>query len=508
VFKKVPFVVFAATILMVLLIQPCLPAYAGEPKSECWAVIVGVADYKMIEDVNYSDDDARELAQQLSPVWGQDHIKLLLDREATKTNVRAAIDWLADKDSADDTVLFYFSGHGSSDGYIAPYNAYYADTWISRSELGGWLDKLDSQNLVVVLDTCRAGLYQTTLGGDGRVVLMSSRSGEDAWETSAFKHTVFTYYILQALDEFADANHNYELSAEEIFQYAEPETVSLTTTFPGFSTQHPVLSDSYPGELSLLVQCLFSPEPSLPSGTVALFVDNQPYSSGSPPLIWAPGSAHELRVLSLADTGRGTRYLFVSWDDGDTSLSRTTSNGGVYGAKFQTEYQLTIESAYGEPEGGGWYQESSTAAISVASIEEAGVRHIFTGWSGDFTGTETTAAITMDSPKAITANWRTDYLLTIESAYGEPEGGGWYQESSTATISVAPVAGVIIRHIFTGWSGDFTGTETTAAITMDSPKTIKVIWLTDYTQLYILVAVVVILVSITVIVRTRRRKNL
>ena len=497
-------IVFAA-ILTALLIQPCLPAYAEESASECWAVIIGVSHYEMIEGVVYCDDDARELSQQLSPVWGQDHIKLLLDREATKADIRAAVNWLVDKDSANDTVLFYFSGHGSSEGYIAPYDAYYDETWISPSELGGWLERLDSQKAVVILETCRAGMFETNLSDGGRVVLMSSRSDEDAWEAGLLENSVFTYFMLQALDKFADANHDYELSAEEIFQYAEPETVSLTTWFPGFSIQHPVLSDSYSGEISLLVQFIFSTEPDLPSGTVALSVDNQPYSAGSSPLIWEPGSAHELKVLSPVDAGGGTRYVFFSWDDGDTSLSRTASNGGVYEAKFNTEYQLTIESAYGEPEGGGWYQEGSTATISVASVEEAEVRRIFTGWSGDFVGTETTASITMNSPKTVTADWRTDYLLTIESAYGEPEGGGWYQSGSPATISVAPVAGIIIRHFFTGWSGDFVGTETTAVLTIDSPKVIKVDWRTDYTQLYILIAGIIVLVSVvTVIVCARR----
>jgi hypothetical protein len=504
-FKKVPFIVCAA-ILTALLIQPCLPAYAEESDSECWAVIIGVSHYATVADTFYCGDDAQELSQQLSPVWGQDHIKLLLDREATKAAIQAAVNWLADKDLANDTVLFYFSGHGSSEGYIAPYDAsYYSDTWISCSELGVWLERLDSQKVVVILETCHAGTFETNLSDGGRVLMMSSRSDEGAWETGLLEHGVFTYFMLQALDEFADANHDYELSAEEVFQYAEAETVFFTSLFPGYSAQHPVLSDSYPGELGLLIKFIFSSEPGLPSGTAALSVDNQPYSADSPPLIWAPGSAHELKVLSPVDAGGGTRYVFISWDAGDTSLSRTTSKGGAYEAKFNTEYQLTIESAYGEPEGGGWYQSGTTATISVASVEEAEVKHIFTGWSGDFVGTDTTASVAMNSPKTVTADWRTDYLLTIESAYGEPEGEGWYQSGSPATISVAPVAGVIIRHIFTGWSGDFVGTETTAVLTIDSPKTIEVDWRTDYTQLYILTAGIIVLASIvTVIVRARR----
>jgi hypothetical protein len=214
----------------------------------------------------------------------------------------------------------------------------------------------------------------------------------------------------------------------------------------------------------------------------------------------------------MIDIGKGTRYVFISWDDGDTSASRTISRAGVYTANYKTQYQLTINSAYGQPQGADWYDSGSTTTISVASVEEGTIRHIFTGWSGDFTGEAGTASVIMNSPKTITANWRTDYLLTMESAYGQPEGEGWYESGSSATISVAPIQGIIIRHIFTGWSGDFTATTATTSVTMNSPKAITANWRTDYIQLYILIAgitgVIVLAGAIITIVRRRQRKNL
>jgi hypothetical protein len=112
--KKVVVICFIATILAVLpgLIPPCGAAYAQGSTSECWAVIIGVSDYQHSELLNslyYADDDARELSQLLSPGWGEDHIRQLLDSQATKANILAALDWLAEKEHADDTVLFYFS---------------------------------------------------------------------------------------------------------------------------------------------------------------------------------------------------------------------------------------------------------------------------------------------------------------------------------------------------------------------------------------------------------------
>jgi hypothetical protein len=515
-FKKVSFIVFASLISGLLLIQLCsIQAYAKESKAECWAVIVGVSDYERLEDLNYADDDARELAQRLSPFWGSDHVKLLLDSEATQANILAAIDWLADKEDADDIVLFSFSGHGDPDGYIAPYDAYYIETWITSGELKNRLAVLESKKSVIILYTCYAGLYEANLSGSGRVVLMSSRSDEESWETSMFEHSFFNYYVLEAFGKFtdADANGDYELSAEEIFRYAEPKTVSYSTERFNqkriTNIQHPVLSDSYSGELSLLVKFIFKTVPiGLRTGMV---LDGAKQQSLAPELTAAPGSTHNLEMSSMIDIGKGTRYVFISWDDGDTSASRTISRAGVYTANYKTQYQLTINSAYGQPQGADWYDSGSTATISVASVEEGTIRHIFTGWSGDFTGEAGTASVIMNSPKTITANWRTDYLLTMESAYGQPEGEGWYESGSSATISVAPIQGIIIRHIFTGWSGDFTAATATTSVTMNSPKAITANWRTDYIQLYILIAgitgVIVLAGAIITIVRRRQRKN-
>jgi hypothetical protein len=115
----------------------------------------------------------------------------------------------------------------------------------------------------------------------------------------------------------------------------------------------------------------------------------------------------------------------------------------------------------------------------------------------------------MDGPKTVATNWRTEYLLTVESPYGEPEGEGWYFSGSTATISVTSTEGAIIRQIFTGWSGDLSGNTATASITVDSPMAITATWRTDYSQLYMFIVGIVIIVAALVLVPIwlKRRKT-
>ena len=474
--KRLPVSIFAsAATILVILISSSTPAHAQASETECWAVIAGVSDYQWLNDLNYVDDSAWGIYEQLSPVWGEDNVRLLLDEECKKSDIMAAIDWLAAKDDTGDTVLFYFLGHGDS-GYIAPYDAYFEPTWISASELDRKLDKLDAKRVTIILDTCFAGQFESYLRDDGRVVLMSSRSTETSMETSALEHAIFTHFVLEALERFddADTNHDFELSAEEVFQYAEQETVSYTIMRS--ISQHPVLSDSYQGELGLLTKFIF--RTNLDTWT-ELIVDGEQILSIPSWFIWHSGSIHDIEVPSLIDEGNNTRLIFVSWDDGVTSISRMVQKG-IYTANYQRQYLLTIESAYGEPEGAGWYDEGSTATISLASIEEPTVRHNFTGWSGDYSGDTASATVYMNEPKTVAAEWRTEYLLAIESAYGEPEGEGWYDEGSTATISITSVEEPTIRRHFVGWSGDYAGDEETASITMQTPKMITANWRSEY----------------------------
>ena len=48
-----------------------------------------------------------------------------------------------------------------------------------------------------------------------------------------------------------------------------------------------------------------------------------------------------------------------------------------------------------------------------------GTQYVFTGWSGDASGSSSPSnPIIMNGPKTATANWKTQYYLTVSSAYG------------------------------------------------------------------------------------------
>ncbi len=98
----------------------------------------------------------------------------------------------------------------------------------------------------------------------------------------------------------------------------------------------------------------------------------------------------------------------------------------------------------------------------------------FDSWSGDATGTSTSVTITMDGDKTVTANFveftGQYYTLstnvvgqgTIEPASGE------FPEETDLSVTATPAAG----WIFSGWSGDATGTTNTIQVMMDGNKSL------------------------------------
>ncbi|MBA7620442.1 hypothetical protein ES703_27791 [subsurface metagenome] len=461
------------------------------PEREYWAVIVGVSDYKYIDDCDYADYDAEDLSEQLEPIFGTDHIKLLVDSSATKAAVRNAIyDWLDPREDEDDVVMFFFSGHGESD-YISPHDALttsYAND-ISANELDRWMDTLECEGMVVILDSCESGSFINNLSQSGRVILTSSAKNEDSWSTSSIRHGDFSYFLLEAISDFevTDTNNNHQISAEEIFNRVKPEVIAWEAEWDLIQT--PQIGDYYPGELVLFgfAKVAFD---TTPSDTSRITVDGaRYYAPARREFTWIVGTVHTFTVESMeVQVSDGERLLFTSWSDGNTSPSRTVTatESTTYIANFRESYLLTIVSDYGQTLGEGWYDKGSAATFSIASqiIDHGdGSRQVFTGWGGDSTATTTEATITMNSPKTVTASWKPQYYLTVESEQGDPQGEGWYDKGNAATFSIASQ---IIdhrdgsRHMFTGWGGDSAATTTEATTTMNSPKTVTASWKPQY----------------------------
>jgi hypothetical protein len=498
--------ILTSLVLIVLLatafLVPCTAAQAAAGDPQCWGVFVGPSTY----EYEYSGpwhNDAQGVYDELSPTWGTSHTTLVYPYP-TKAEILNSINFLVNNAGPNDTALLFISAIGDSPGYIYAYDSDSSSTAISPGELNDAIDNIHAGKIVVVLQSYSSGGFVTALSGPNRVIITSSGIGEGAWVSSSLGHSYFAKYLLQAFDNFdnADTNHDSQLSAEEIYNYARP----LTTN--DHSDQHPQISDQYSGDLPLLAKFSFSTTLPGSSGTVAT-LDGVNFTSSITPRLWVPGGSHTLSVPEVVNSGAGKRYVFTGWNNGEITSSIVVSHG-AYTANYKTEYLLTITSPFGNPTGAGWYTSGSNANFSITNyIETSDTKRYFTGWSGDYTGTTSSGSITMNSPKSLTGNWRTEFLLTLNSQYGTPTGAGWYKELATAHISVEPVVGSIIRQIFDGWSGAITSTDANTSVTMNEPKIITSNWHTDYLYLYVIIIVVVVVIvagAVVTIMLVRRKR--
>jgi hypothetical protein len=153
-----------------------------------------------------------------------------------------------------------------------------------------------------------------------------------------------------------------------------------------------------------------------PKTDVAVTVDGVRYGSDQLPMVfdWATGSTHTLEVSPTIEGAIGVRYVFVQWSDDSKDATRTltATEAASLTATFKTQYELTVTSDYGNPEGSGWYDANTKATFSVTTpvTDESGKR-VFAHWSGDSSADTSSASVTMDGPKTVTAEWRTETTM-------------------------------------------------------------------------------------------------
>ncbi|MBN2029864.1 hypothetical protein JW824_06415 [bacterium] len=235
---------------------------------------------------------------------------------------------------------------------------------------------------------------------------------------------------------------------------------------------------------------------TVPSGRD--FIVNDTTYTSEHTFSWIENSSHVFSVTTPQSGVTGKRYNFDywTWNGGDTTTTDTTHiymvpmNGDTVIVHFTTQYLLTVNSAYGTATGGGWYNAGVEANFSVSPITisiSAGVRQFFSGWSGNgggsYSGTASSYSVTMNNPITETANWNKQFRLTVTSAQGTTTGDGWYNENAFATFSVGPTSIYLetgIRHFFMGWTGTFSGPDSSYTIQMDTVYTETANWHTQY----------------------------
>ncbi len=241
----------------------------NSPSVDGWAVLLDMNDYpEGMTDLPTNYNDSQKWVQTLLELgWTLDHIHVV-NGEVTKFVVETAIAFLQLHADGDDIVLFYIFAHGS---------------WIT-SQIQ-WLDwfptewsRLSSQQKLLVISACSAESFILPMENDSspHLHLAAAREGEFAWaglpeENLPIIGEVFNHFLTSALlNSSADTNQDEDISVEEAYASALPQTMNYISNivfpaYPDFATQcndappHPVMDDSYEGQMSLRLDTNHSP---------------------------------------------------------------------------------------------------------------------------------------------------------------------------------------------------------------------------------------------------------
>jgi len=166
-----------------------------------------------------------------------------------------------------------------------------------------------------------------------------------------------------------------------------------------------------------------------------------------------------------------------------------------------------------------WFDIGSDVSVVVPSIidvEENKIRRILTGWSIDKGQVEnigisdielfTTPPIKTSELHYVDFSTITEFKLDVISEYGTPEGDGWYEVGSEATVSIIPENEGLIRHVVESWVGSEIEVEgSSAKVTIRGPTLVQANMTEDYSLL--IISIVVPVIALVFVSRKLKRKK-
>lgn len=160
---------------------------------------------------------------------------------ATREQVRSALDRVAKEAKPQDALIVMLIGHGSFDGIDYKINLPGPD--LSATELAGLLDRIPASRQLIVNMTSSSGGSVDFLKRQNRVVIAATKAGTEK------NATVFARYWVEALrDPAADSDKNDVVSALEAYKYADKKTAGFYDSQNRLATEHAVLEDTGKGE--------------------------------------------------------------------------------------------------------------------------------------------------------------------------------------------------------------------------------------------------------------------
>ncbi|MBQ7422192.1 MAG: caspase family protein [Prevotella sp.] len=221
---------------LVVVMTFCLIFFCIGAFGTTYVVCVGIADYPGTRnDLRISDDDAQTISRIFQATKNAS-VKVLTNHEATQSAVIDAMQTLFRHARATDTMILFFSGHGTPGGLVCH------DGPLSYDRIFAVMRDCRAKQKMIFADACYSGKMRTTSSQSSNsyskqnvMLFLSSRTNETSQETQ-YKNSLFTIFLERGLRGGADANKDRTITARELYDF-----VHQGVTKASGNRQHPVM---------------------------------------------------------------------------------------------------------------------------------------------------------------------------------------------------------------------------------------------------------------------------
>lgn len=222
-----------------------------------YALIIGIDDYPApLPKLKTAVNDAQSFATLLSSRYGF-QVTTLLDQDATRDKILAAITHFRKSLAENDSFLIYYAGHGSYDrttekAYWLPVDAdpdpLITSRDISADDLTTEVRGLAARHVIVISDSCFSGDLSRAAGdlspSDGNQAyvhrmqrapsrtLMASGSDEPVSDSGSQGHSVFAALLLQAMR----VENSQAFTADDLFVSIRKSVLARSGQSPQYSS--------------------------------------------------------------------------------------------------------------------------------------------------------------------------------------------------------------------------------------------------------------------------------
>ncbi|MEY4544622.1 MAG: hypothetical protein RL685_817 [Pseudomonadota bacterium] len=193
-------------------------------------VVVGVGSNQGLDTeypLRFAVQDAERFGQVMTELGNVQPEDLHLLANPSKAELLQELSRVRAQASADETLVVYFSGHGST---LA---VHLAGEKLNLSELYAAMNAVPAQGRLLLVDACRgearkgfqsdAQPFEVGMGtqGEGLVAIHSTGLGEISVESNELRAGVFSHLFVSGLRGPADTNHDHAISVSEAYDYAK-----------------------------------------------------------------------------------------------------------------------------------------------------------------------------------------------------------------------------------------------------------------------------------------------